>query len=144
VTWRPCKHKTYRDHTLNPEVRPLIWRCTACGKTGVWTETWSYFGSIECRICWTADMLFVACSAACLEKLKPRERSYKTEAEKRRAARKAAREKARELMPPKPRRKPKKVTPGWICVCGSFNDCSVEWVRVCVSCGVPCPGSVTP
>lgn len=75
MTWAPCKHKTFAHHTVGraSDDNRLIWRCSACKVLGKWTEQWSYFGSIECRECWTADIEYVACSDACRAKLKPLE-----------------------------------------------------------------------
>lgn len=63
-----CNHKTFLDHTSNGWRYPtgkLAWNCTNCGAVGPWTETWTYYGSIECLHCQTASMDWVACSEKC-------------------------------------------------------------------------------
>ena len=65
-----CKHKTFHDHTLHQLVDgKSVWVCSACGKDGFWSDSWAYWGSIECAKCGFAAMESVACSTACAEKL---------------------------------------------------------------------------
>jgi hypothetical protein len=52
-----------------PRPTSRVWTCSHCGAKGEWTDTWSYWGSLECKYCWMADMEWVACSAACAEAL---------------------------------------------------------------------------
>jgi hypothetical protein len=74
MTWRPCAHKTWKDFAvvLDPDDGRLVWRCSHCKTEGKWTKTWRYFGTYECKKCWTADMVFVGCSDRCWEALKKR------------------------------------------------------------------------
>lgn len=63
-----CNHKTLFDHTSNGWRYPngkLAWNCSNCGATGPWTDSWSYYGNIECLKCQTASMDWVACSDKC-------------------------------------------------------------------------------
>jgi hypothetical protein len=46
-----------------------LWTCSACGKRAVWSDSWGYSGSIECRKCWCSAIDFVACSDACQKQL---------------------------------------------------------------------------
>lgn len=61
-----CSHGTYADHTLKSRVPNgvLIWKCSTpgCGHTGPWSDGFEYFGSIECRVCWLADIEKVSCA----------------------------------------------------------------------------------
>ena len=41
------------------------WICSHCGRRGVWDDTWSYYGNLECRKCARAAIDFVACSERC-------------------------------------------------------------------------------
>lgn len=62
-----CTHKTWTDHTTGvrtPDGRNT-WICSHCGAIGVWTESWSYYGNLECLKCQTASMEWVACSREC-------------------------------------------------------------------------------
>lgn len=60
----PCAHKTLNDHS-KVVGGARIWRCSVCGKEERWSDAWSYFGTLECRLCWVADIEFVCCSEAC-------------------------------------------------------------------------------
>lgn len=65
-----CSHKTQVDHVVNFDDIPRIWRCSHCGKTDYWSDSWTYYGNIECKICWATRIDFVACSETCLKELK--------------------------------------------------------------------------
>lgn len=70
MVWADCTHKTYKDHTVGRDARDrLIWRCTNCLKTEVWSASWGYNGNVECRDCGLAGIDAVACSKACHEAL---------------------------------------------------------------------------
>lgn len=70
MTWTPCTHKTMADHvTDKTDDGRNLWRCSNCDKVDVWGETWSYHGNVECPMCWTAAIDFVACSKSCAEAL---------------------------------------------------------------------------
>ena len=67
-----CDHKTFLNHTNDGERYPdgkLVWHCSGCGLVGPWTESWRYYGNLECLKCQTADMEFVACSDKCWQEL---------------------------------------------------------------------------
>lgn len=70
-------HKTLHDHSFRREDGVLIWICSACNKRAPWSESWSYFGSIECPRCWVANIERVFCSDACrpVEKAPARRRA---------------------------------------------------------------------
>lgn len=55
----------------NGDTRPTlhIWTCSNCGKSDEWGDTWSYWGSPECKYCWTAAIDWVACSRTCFDLL---------------------------------------------------------------------------
>ena len=62
MPWSPCKHKTLSDHTVGRDAGDsLLWRCSFCKRVGSWQDGWAYWGNIECRICWTADIQTVHC-----------------------------------------------------------------------------------
>lgn len=47
-----------------------LWTCNGCGLVALWGEAWSYYGNIEGKR-GTADILFVACSQACMDTFTP-------------------------------------------------------------------------
>jgi hypothetical protein len=61
-----CSHKTYRDHTspVRTADGALVWRCSTpgCAAAGPWSDGFEYFGNIECRSCWLADIEKVSCA----------------------------------------------------------------------------------
>jgi len=62
----PCEHKTVSDHAVrHPTKGHLVWRCSVCGKASRWGPTWTYYGNVECRICWEAQVDNVYCSEPC-------------------------------------------------------------------------------
>lgn len=65
-----CKHWTLEHHSVRRSDGSRSWRCSCCGTIGPWSESWSYYGSMECKRCWMADIEWVACSAACAELLR--------------------------------------------------------------------------
>lgn len=61
-----CAHKTLHDFTaIHLAGGRRKWRCSGCGKVDTWGPTWGYFGSIECKKCWMAEIEWVACSKGC-------------------------------------------------------------------------------
>jgi hypothetical protein len=73
VARRRCTHKTRLDFTQGrDEQGRQIWRCSNCGKLGVWTDSWGYWGNLECRRCETAEIERVWCSDECKERLEQR------------------------------------------------------------------------
>ncbi len=60
-----CSHKTMRSHsrvtdrsTVTASPGPQLasgsvrlWTCSDCGKEGVWTRRWAYYGALECTRC---------------------------------------------------------------------------------------------
>lgn len=73
MSWVPCTHKTFIDHTSDGYRYPngkLAWKCSECGLVGPWSDSWSYWGSLECPKCQTADIDWVACSSKCAKALK--------------------------------------------------------------------------
>lgn len=68
MTWRPCSHPTLDDHSSESDAA-RIWRCSNCSWTSTWSEAWGYFGSLECKNCWMADISWVACSDECRDAL---------------------------------------------------------------------------
>ncbi len=68
---RQCTHQTQRDHTLRKRVNGrLVWKCSVCEKTGHWTDTWTYYGNIECKRCGWTQIDWVACSDRCKNRFK--------------------------------------------------------------------------
>lgn len=64
-----CTHKNYTDFTVGRDASGrLKWRCSTCGVAAFWSSGWTYYGSIECTKCWTANMTGVLCPA-CAKKL---------------------------------------------------------------------------
>jgi len=74
-----CKHKTMVDHTAKVygtddtyryhDGKPA-WTCSVCGRVGRWTESWGFFGNLECTKCGMACIDVVWCSDACKSKIK--------------------------------------------------------------------------
>jgi hypothetical protein len=58
------RHKTLVDHSrLDGETR--LWTCSVCRAEAPWSESWGYWGNIECTNCWATRMDEVWCSEAC-------------------------------------------------------------------------------
>jgi hypothetical protein len=66
MVWRRCSHKTLADFSRQADGARL-WTCSACGVIGRWSESWGYHGSLECKVCWQADISWVSCSEACMK-----------------------------------------------------------------------------
>lgn len=49
-----------------------LWICSACGKREPWSESWGYFGNIECTKCMSPAIEYVVCSDACRAQLEAR------------------------------------------------------------------------
>ena len=69
---RACRHKTAEDFsTLYPpgpasaEARVTIWTCSVCGARGRWTDSWQWYGLIECLSCGLEAIDHVVCSDDC-------------------------------------------------------------------------------
>ena len=60
-----CSHKTAHDFCERHADGSRTWTCSKCGTRGPWTDSWRYYGNIECSSCWMASMDAVACSEAC-------------------------------------------------------------------------------
>lgn len=66
-----CTHKTAYDFVtgrIQPGTGRRYWRCSVCGREGLWGEEWQYWGNLECRRCGQADIDAVTCSEACRTK----------------------------------------------------------------------------
>lgn len=72
-----------------------LWTCSNCKAHGLWTESWGYFGTMECSKCWVANIEFVACSDECLKALAEKHKLVDERAKK-----------PKEKAAPKPKRKP--------------------------------------
>ena len=46
---------------------------------GLWRDGWTYYGAVECRNCWQAEVLAVVCSDACREAFKPSDPALRLE-----------------------------------------------------------------
>jgi hypothetical protein len=57
-----CSHKTYRDHTARVEGGRRWWRCSMCPHVGLWSEGFTYLGTIECKKCGFPEMDEVRCA----------------------------------------------------------------------------------
>lgn len=61
----PCEHKTYKNYVISKrEVEgelKSVWKCSRCGNEDIWGPTWTYYGNLECRHCWLAQMDSVNC-----------------------------------------------------------------------------------
>ena len=66
--WNECKHKKADDFSVMVNER-RTWKCSCCGRQEPWGESWGYYGSMECKDCWTAAIDFVWCSDECRDKL---------------------------------------------------------------------------
>lgn len=61
---KPPEHRTYLDHSFHRVTdNRLVWKCTKCGKQGLWVKGWLYFGNVECGGCGLAVIDRVYCSA---------------------------------------------------------------------------------
>ena len=66
MSYEPCGHKSVDDFSVVvDDIR--IWECSVCGKIGKWDENWCYYGSIECRKCWSPEIEYVYCSDECFK-----------------------------------------------------------------------------
>lgn len=67
LRWAPdrCQHLTAADHSALAHTGIRIWRCSVCGRSGPWTESWRYHGNVECTNCWQAQIDYVLCSGQC-------------------------------------------------------------------------------
>jgi hypothetical protein len=62
VLRKKCRHYPIQHF----KVSETEWRCSMCKREGVWTDDWSYFGSIGCRKCASEPAVeLVACSDKC-------------------------------------------------------------------------------
>ena len=68
MSWQQCAHKTLHDHATQSGERK-IWCCSNCGWTSWWSDSWGYFGNLECKHCWTAQVDVVWCSEECAHQL---------------------------------------------------------------------------
>ena len=90
----PCNHKTFSDFPERVGEK-LKWKCSHCGKSDFWSDSWGYFGSLECTSCCLANMQFVACSADCMKALKEKHNIVDERVKK-----------PKEKAAPRPKRKP--------------------------------------
>jgi phage FluMu protein Com len=58
-----CTHKTLSAHTerVDPGGQRW-WRCSMCPHVGLWSEGFTYLGTIECKKCGFAEMDEVRCA----------------------------------------------------------------------------------
>lgn len=70
----PCIHKTVEDHMVLSCIGRRLWTCSSCGIMGTWGLAWGYYGNIECKVCWEAEILFVYCSDECRKSLSRRKK----------------------------------------------------------------------
>lgn len=92
--WHTCKHKTYADFSVMVGDKRR-WTCSHCGKSDFWSESWGYFGTMECTKCSVADIDFVACSDECMKVLAEKHKLVDERVKK-----------PKEKAAPRPKRKP--------------------------------------
>jgi hypothetical protein len=69
-----CTHKTPHDFHEGwcDETGHRLWRCSVCEGVGIWDDGFEYFGSMECRKCWVADIDAVFCGPGCRDQWEER------------------------------------------------------------------------
>lgn len=66
VVKKACRHQPLAHFKISENE----WRCSACKREGVWTDSWSYLGCISCRKCHAEPAIeLVACSDKCIAAL---------------------------------------------------------------------------
>jgi len=78
-----CSHKTRENHSRFRQLCGVgdanfvpggqrVWKCSSCGTEEVWSDSWTWFGALECKQCGWSTIDFVACSKDCLDRLSKR------------------------------------------------------------------------
>ena len=68
-----CTHKAFMSHRVGVRDGRNVFRCSTCGKQGVWDVTWSYNGRMNCDFCGQPDIKSVNCGClAGFRKKKPK------------------------------------------------------------------------